>query len=124
MLLVSSGENFLRLLLVLFIFVAVLFMSYAATKWIAGFQKETMTGRNIEVIESLRISSNKVIAVVRAGKDRYLVLGIGKDEITSLGELSPEELLAGSTESTNGSYRSAQDFGAALDMFKKRFEKK
>ncbi len=121
-LLVSSVENFLRLLFVLFIFVAVLVMTRFATKWIAGYQKMQMTGRNLEVVETMRLSTNKYLAIIRAGSGRYFVIGVGKDEITMIGELSSEEFNQISQTTPQGSDRSAQDFGAVLDMFKKHFD--
>ncbi len=124
MLLVSSLESFLQLCFVLFIFVAVLVMTRYATKWIAGYQKMQMSGRNLEVVETLRLSSNKYLAVVRAGDDRFFVIGVGKDEITSIGELTADEVRA-FTQMTvqNSNGRSAQSFGAVLDMFKKQYDK-
>ena len=122
-LLVSSAENFLRLMFVLFVFVAVLVMTRYATKWIAGYQKLQMSGRNLEVTETMCLSSSKYLAIVRAGENRYFVIGVGKDEITMIGELSSEELNFISQTTPQGSERSAQNFGAALDMFKSKFGK-
>ncbi len=123
-LLISSLESFLQLCFVLFIFVAVLVMTRYATKWIAGYQKVQMSGRNLEIVETLRLSSNKYLAVVRAGEDRYFVIGVGKDEVTAIGELSAEEVKAfAPVAKQNSDIRSAQSFGAALDMFKKQFDK-
>ncbi len=83
-----------------------------------------MSGRNLEIIETLRLSSNKYLAVVRAGKDKYFIIGVGKDEVTTVGELSAEDVRAFAPMTMpNSSNRSAQSFGAALDMFKKQFDK-
>ena len=120
MLLVSSAESALRLLFVLFLFVAVLVMTRYATKWIAGYQKLQMAGRNLEIIETMRISSNKYLAIIRAGSDRYYAIGVGKDEITMLGELPADELVFVSQTQIQDSPRSAQQFGAVLDVFKKQ----
>ena len=123
MLLVSSAENILRLCFVLFIFVGVLVLTSYATKWIAGYQKTQMSGRNLEIIETMRISSNKYLAVIRAGSGHYYVVGVGKDEITMIGEIPSEELVVTSPSEVHNQERSAQSFGAALDMFKKQFDK-
>ncbi|WP_051689300.1 flagellar biosynthetic protein FliO [Butyrivibrio sp. AE2032] len=84
-------SSYLQLVFMLLIFVAVLAATYFFTKWIAGFQKEKQTTGNIEVIETARISATKYIQIVRIGQ-RYMAIGVGKDEITNLGEVSREDL--------------------------------
>lgn len=113
----------MRLCFVLFIFVGVLVLTSYATKWIAGYQKMQMAGRNLEIIETMRISSNKYLAVIRAGSGHYYVVGVGKDEITMIGEIPSEELVVTSPSEVHNQERSAQSFGADLDMFKKQFDK-
>lgn len=91
MLLSRTLDSFFDLLTVLFIFVVVLALTYVTTRFIANYQKGRSVGRNLEVLESYRVTSNKYLQIVRAGK-KYLVIGIGKDEIHVLAELSEEEL--------------------------------
>ncbi len=72
----------------------------------AKFSKGQNAGRNIEVIETYRISSNRFIAIVRTGS-KYIVLGVGKDNINMLSEI-PEDSIV-STKSggnTSGSFKS------------------
>lgn len=47
--------------------------------------------RNITVIETFKLTTNKYIQIVKAG-EKYLVIGIAKDTITMLTELSEEEI--------------------------------
>lgn len=82
-------ENVIHLLTVLAIFVFVLFITYFTTKWIAGYSKKQNTNRNIDVIETYRITSSKYVAIIRTGS-KYLAVGVGKDEINVLAEL-PED---------------------------------
>ncbi len=91
MLLSSTLDSVFDLLTVLFIFVFVLALTYFATRYIANYQRGKSVGRNIEVLESYRVTSNKYLQIVRTGR-KYLVIGIGKDEIHVLAELSEEEL--------------------------------
>lgn len=91
MLLSSTLRSVFDLLTVLFIFIVVMILTYLTTRFIAGYQRGKSVGRNLEVIESYRVTSNKYLQIVRAGK-KYLVIGIGKDEIHVLAELSEEEL--------------------------------
>ena len=76
----------------LIIFVAVLAATYFFTKWMAGFQREKTSTGNIEVIETARISTTKYIQIVRIGS-KYMAIAVGKDEVTSLGEISREDLI-------------------------------
>ena len=83
-LLASAGESIFELIVVLVIFVGILFLTYYTTKWIAGYQKGRMVNQNLELIETLKITNNKYVQIIRAGKDKYLVIGVGKDEISRL----------------------------------------
>lgn len=76
----------------LIVFVLVLVATYFFTRWMAGYQKEKTSGGNIEIIETARISTTKYIQIVRIG-NKYIAIGVGKDEITNLGEISGEELI-------------------------------
>ncbi len=87
----ASWDSFLQLLLVLIIFIFVLVLTVLTTRWIGSYQKTQMTGKNMQIIETMRMGNNKYIALVSVG-DNYLVIGVGKDEIHELGHFSKEEL--------------------------------
>ena len=91
-LLSSTGENLFQLIVVLFCFVFVLALTYYVTRWIAGYQKSQSINKNLAVVETLKLTTNKYVQLIQAGKDTYYVIAIGKDEITVLGELSAEQL--------------------------------
>nr|MBQ8252692.1 flagellar biosynthetic protein FliO [Lachnospiraceae bacterium] len=93
MILMSSGavESFVQLLTAIIIFAFVLFITFWTTRFIAKYQKQTMTSGNMEVMETTRIAPNKYLQIVRAG-DRYFVIALGKDTITMLAEIEPEQL--------------------------------
>ena len=118
LLLSSAGESFFQLLIILFIFVGVLAVTFYTTKWIAGYQKSHTFNRNLEVIETLKITPNKYIQIVRAGKDTYQVIAIGKDEIVSLGTLTEEQLYETADLEMNSSVPSV-DFKNILDKILK-----
>ncbi len=90
-LLVSSLESFLQLIGVLLIVVFVLWLTYAATKWMGNYQKMQSWQKNLRILDTIRIGNNKFICIVQAGI-RYLVVAVGKDEIHMLAELSESEL--------------------------------
>lgn len=91
-LLSSTGESIFQLLVVLFCFVLVLVLTYYTTRWTAGYQKAHAIRRNLAVIETLKLTTNKFIQLIQVGKDTYYVIAVGKDEISVLGELTGEQL--------------------------------
>ena len=108
MLLVSSGaaQSVLQLVVVLIIFAVVLILTYFTTKWIAGYQKKRGSGANVEVIETAKIGNDRYIEIVRVGKRRYFVLALGKNEVTTVGEISADDIIsvrdAGASLSAHG----------------------
>ena len=90
-LLSSSLESFIELIGVVFIFVFVLVITYVCTHWIAGYQKQQMKHGNLRIIETISVGNNKTICLMKAGT-RYLVVGIGKDEIHQIATLTEEQL--------------------------------
>ena len=98
-LLTESGQvdSFVQFVTVLLLFLMVLIITYGVTRWISGIQKTQMIGRNMEVIDTMRISSSKYLQIVRAG-DKYLVMAVCKDTVTMLAEVSKESLIIEATE--------------------------
>ena len=93
-LLTESGriDSFVQFVTVLLLFLIVLFITYGVTRWISGIQKTQMMGRNMELIDTMRISSTKYLQIVRAG-DKYLVIAVCKDTVTMLAEISKDSLV-------------------------------
>lgn len=111
-------DGFLQFMTVLILFVFVLAVTWLTTRWIAGYQKTKAAGCNLEVIETMRVTGNKYLQIVRAG-EKYLVIAVGKDEIHMLAELSREEIQF--HENGNGQNL---NFGDILEKFKNRTQKR
>ena len=92
-------DSFLQFITVLFIFLFVLVITYVVTRWISKFQKTQSTGKNIEVIETQRITSTKYLQIVRAG-DKYFVIAVCKDTVTMLTEIPKESIQFENHETT------------------------
>lgn len=94
MMLTAGGglHSFVQFLTVLILFVFVLVITYFVTRWMAGFQKAQMTAANMEIIDTMRISQNKYLQIIRAG-DKYFVIAVCKDNVTMLTELSEESII-------------------------------
>ena len=126
MILLASGNfysSLIELVTVLLIFIFVLVLTYFVTRWIAGYQRTKTAQGNLSVIEAIRVSNNQSIQIVRAGTDRYLVVGVGKEEISLLATLSADELreLPGVGGSPAGS---KENFSDLLEAVKKKLPKK
>ncbi|MDD2972117.1 MAG: flagellar biosynthetic protein FliO [Lachnospiraceae bacterium] len=87
----SSLNSFAELLTVLIIFIFVLVITYCCTRWMANYQKGKTFSRNIEVIETYKITTNKYIQIVRTG-EKYLAIAVCKDTVTFLTELEKEQI--------------------------------
>ena len=90
--LISGGvESAAQFLTVLVLFIVVLALTYFTTKFVGNYQKLQGFGKNIEAIETYRLTGNKFLQIVRVGR-KYFLLSIGKDEVSSIAELSEEDL--------------------------------
>lgn len=121
----------MQLLGVLIIFAFVLVITYFTTRWIGGFQKAQLTGGYLQVVETVRVANNKYIQIVKTGKV-YLVIAVGKDEVSLLAQLT-EEQLGELTEQKRDMVRPlgrdqiqgvADTFQETLDKVRKSFPKK
>ncbi len=119
----SSGENFFRFLVALFVFIVVIIATYFVSRWTAGYQKSRLSVRNFEVVDSLRISANKYLMIVRVGREKYYSIGVGKDEMVMLGELSREEVLLPDSDVKAKSGREGMTFFGMLSAFGSQPEK-
>ena len=116
----SALESFIQLLGVVLIFVFVLAATYFTTKWIANYQRTTTKNRNIRIIETCRLTSNKYIQIVQVG-EKYLAIAVAKDQITVLTELSEDEIIDFSAEYENNKKES---FSKILEKVKELKPKK
>ena len=89
----SAGFNsFMQFLVVLFLFVVVLGITLWTTRWIAGYQKEKISGSNMEIVDTMRLSSNQYIQIVRIGGE-YIAIAVSKDSVTKLAEIPSEQII-------------------------------
>ena len=77
---------------VLVLFVIVLWVTWAVTKWTASYQKGKGAGGNIEMLESFRIASDKYVQIIRVA-DKYLAVAVAKDTVTFLAQLDESALV-------------------------------
>lgn len=93
MMLTAAGslDNFLQFLGALLVFIGVLAVTYFVTRWIGNYQKLQLKNKNMQVIETMRISNNKYIQIVKVAEE-YLVIGISKDGMQLLSKLDEKSI--------------------------------
>ena len=114
MLLAGQGtlESLAQFLTALLIFVFVLVITWLTTKYIGNLQKQRMTGTNIEIIETTKITPTKYLQIIRAG-EKYLLIAVCKDTVTMLTELPKDSLAL-----ENGRVSEQMDFKILLEKAK------
>lgn len=97
----------------LIVFGSVLFLAYVTTKYVGKNVARNMKGRNMEVIETLKLSVDKQLYIVRAG-DKYILLSSTGKNIQLLSELNlDEDSIKVQTEQEPG----ANEFKAILEKY-------
>ena len=107
-------EAFVQLMTVTLIFLFVLALTYFATRFVGNYQKTKLTGNNIQVLETLRISNSKYLQIIKIG-EKYFTIAVCKDTITYLCELNAEDLVF---KNTSTEFKT-ENFKAILEKLKK-----
>ena len=121
-LLAGSLKSFLELLGALVIFGFVLVIVYFTTKWMGGLQMARSNNKNLRIVETIGVGSNKTISIVEAGTV-YLVVSVGKDEVHLLARLTKEQLKDLSFEEVKN-YAQAESFSEIFNKLKDKLPKK
>ena len=100
----STKDNILQLLGLLFVFILVLFAAGYVSKFIGNRAMGGFGNRNINVIESFRLDNNKAIQIIRIA-DKYLAIGISKDNISVLAQLNEEDIIVPSKDENNMNFK-------------------
>lgn len=101
---------FFEFLGLLIIFSAVLFLAYITTKFVGQNTARSMKGKNMEVIETLKIGVDKQLYLVRAG-DKYVLLSSSGKNIQFLSEVNVDE------EAVNEQELNKNEFKGILDKY-------
>ena len=113
----SRIEAFAQLLTLLIIFIFVLAVTYYVTRFVGNYQKNKLSGSNINILETMRIANNKYIQIVKIGS-RVFAIAVAKDTVSYLCELDEDELIY--KESSSGKMLINNDnFKEILEKLKK-----
>ena len=110
----SGLDSVVQSITVLFIFAFVLAVTWFTTRYIAAIQKEQCKTGNMELIETLRISNNKYLQIVRVGS-KYFCMAVCKETVTMLGEIQKEDMVF-----SENNLNAAMDFQKILEKVKRK----
>ncbi|MBR5336931.1 MAG: flagellar biosynthetic protein FliO [Lachnospiraceae bacterium] len=116
----STLESVVQLVGIILIFIFVLAATFLTTRWIANYQRTTTKNRNIRVVETCRLTTNKYIQIVQVG-EKYLAIAVAKDTITVLAELGEDEIIDFSAESVSSK---GESFGKIMEKIRSMKPKK
>ena len=118
----STSQSFFQLIIVLVCFVGVLVLAYFTTRWLANYQKGQSFNKNLKIIETIKLSPDKYVQIVACGKERYLILGLSKNEVTLLGEMTADELIEVDTivSEENKSEGTSTTFSQIIDKMRSK----
>lgn len=114
----DRAESVSQFLTVFLMFLVVLALTYFTTRFVGNYSKMKSLNRNFEVIETLRITNGKYLQIVKVG-NKYVCIGIGKDSVTSICELSPEEVVT----TTSDPVKPLETFKSVMEKTRERIGK-
>lgn len=94
---ISRIESLINLLGVFILFLLILAAAYYTSKWIGKAKFLQQNNKNIQVIETFRLNQSKYIQIVKIGS-KYVVIGISKEHMDVITELTEDELNLSITE--------------------------
>lgn len=115
--LLTGVSGIVQLLTVAVLFIFVLVLTYFTTRFVGNYQKGQLTGDNIQVVDTMRLSQNKLIQIVRVG-EKYFSIAVCKDTVTLLGEVDGSEIVM-KTQNTG----SIDKFENIFNHFRKKEQK-
>lgn len=122
---ISTSQSFFQLIIVLLCFVGVLVLAYFTTRWLANYQKVQSVNKNLKIIETIKVSPDKYVQILSCGKDRFLIIGLSKNEVSLLGELDKDELIDYEVNETlnDSSINVSTTFGQIIDKMRSKDKK-
>lgn len=108
----------------LFILAIIFFLAFIVTRFIAARYMNTFRGRNITVIEQVSLGIDRVLYIVKVGKQYFLLSASGKN-INYLSQIDPSNITVSvdNSEMYNQKMFDAGSFAKYLDSFRKKLSK-
>lgn len=83
-------RDVLKIILYLFGFCALLFLTYVTTKYVGQVQNKSMKSKNINVIETVMLGADKRLHLVKAGRE-YIVIASTAKTVEFIAKIDLEE---------------------------------
>lgn len=87
----TTLDNVLQLIGLVILLIVILVAAYYTSKFIGGIKLGQLQESNFEVIDTYRISPNKVLQIVKIA-NKYVVIAVGKDTVSYITELDETEV--------------------------------
>ena len=88
----SSSGSLWQLVGLVILLIIILIAAYYTSRFVAQLKLGQQRKSNFQVIDTYRISTTKVLQIVKVG-NHYLLLAIGKDTVSLLKELDETEVI-------------------------------
>ena len=72
--------------------VGIIYLSYLCSKYLGKGLAKTGKSRYMRMVDQMMVGQNRTLSIVQVG-DRYLLLGIGQEQVQTLAEFSEEDLV-------------------------------
>lgn len=112
----STWDNILQLIGLFILLIIILIGAYYTSKFVGKAKLGQVKNSNFQIIDVYRISTNKMLQIVKIA-NRYVVLGVCKDQITYIMELDENEVLTREIKEQD-----KQSFGQILEKIKGKKE--
>ena len=110
----SRLEAVSQFLTLIVVFALVLALTYFVTRFVGNYQRNRLSGGNINVVETMRISGSKYIQIIQIG-NRFFAIAVCKDTVTVISEIEQGNL----EFSDNNTEVKSESFKSVLEKFKK-----
>lgn len=86
-----SGNSFVQLIYIFFIFVIIIIGAYYTSRVLGKYQGNKIKNGNLKIIEAVSVGPQKSLQLVKIG-DEFILIGVTKDRITFMKEVSGEHI--------------------------------
>jgi len=88
----STTNNVLQLLGLVVLLIIILIAAYYTSRFVGRYKLGQLKNSNIQVIEIHRISNSKMLQIIKIA-NKYVAIGVSKDNITFITEIDEGEVL-------------------------------
>ncbi len=87
----NTGAAVLQIAYVLVLCILIFVGAYYTSRFIANLQNTTSKASNMKILEAISLGPQKTLQLIKIGKE-YILIGVSKDTVTFVKEISEEKL--------------------------------